>query len=117
MIDEHIRHRDLEGLRADHLDSPKFTKFGPRVMRRQGFDAMIADEIAAVSAAEGLSIDFRELKVDIFGDIAIATSYPLFSSRGPDGEPVTREARMTLVFVRTAAGWKIVHEHSSPYVN
>ena len=113
-IDEHVRAKDFDGLSADHLDSAKFSKFGPRVLERQGFADMIADEIKAVSAAQELSIEFRDLKIDVFGDVAIATSYPLFTFKDTDGQPGTREARMTLVWVRTPDGWKIVHEHSSP---
>ena len=86
----------------------------PRVLERQGFADMIADEIKAVSAAQDLSIEFRDLKIDVFGDVAIATSYPLFTFKDPDGKPGVREARMTLVWVKTPDGWKIVHEHSSP---
>jgi ketosteroid isomerase-like protein len=113
-IDEHVGRKDFDGLSGDHLDSPKFSKFGPRVLERQGFADMIADEIKAVSAAQDLSIEFRDLKIDVFGDVAIATSYPLFTYKGPDGEPAAHEARMTLVWVKTPDGWKIVHEHSSP---
>ncbi len=114
-ISEHVGRNDFDALRADHLESPKFTKFGPRVMRRQDFEGMIADEIAAVSAARDLSIDFRELEIGVFGDVAVATCYPRFTSRDANGEPLQREARMTLVYVRTPDGWKIAHEHSSPY--
>ena len=113
-IDEHVGRKDFDGLSADHLDSPQFSKFGPRVLERQGFDDMIADEIKAVSAAQELSIEFRDLKIDVFGDVAIATSYPLFTFKDSDGKPGVREARMTLVWVKTPDGWKIVHEHSSP---
>lgn len=114
-ISDHAGLHDFEALRSDHLESPIFTKFGPRVAQRQGFEDMIADEVEAFSAVRNLSIDFRELRVDVLGDVAIATSYPLFTFTDPNGEPAEREARMTLVYVRTSDGWKIAHEHSSPF--
>ena len=48
----------------------------------------------------------------MFGDIGIATYYPQVSFVR-EGEPKTVEGRQTLVFLRTDAGWKIVHEHGT----
>lgn len=53
-----------------------------------------------------------DLKIDVFGDVGIATYYPHVSFTS-DGEMVTVMGRQTLVFLETAEGWKIVHEHGT----
>ena len=106
--------RDWEALRAAHLEGPKFSEIG-NDFERNGFEEMIAAEIAGVSAAQDLSIEFQDLKIDVFGDVAIATSFPVYSWAEGDGERGEAQVRATMVYVRTADGWKIAHEHvSSP---
>jgi ketosteroid isomerase-like protein len=101
----------LESLRNLHLESPKFSKLvhdDPRM----GFEEMLAQEWSGVSALEGLSIDWRDLQIDVFGDVAVATSFPHFVLRPPNGEPVELDLVGTLVWVRTDDGWKIAHENN-----
>ena len=108
------RRHDWDGLRAAHLEGPKFSEIGTG-FERNGFEEMIAVEIAGVSATQDLSIDFRDLKIDVFGDVAVATSFPLFTWTDANGEKGESQVRATMVYVRTPGGWKIAHEHlSSP---
>ena len=57
--------------------------------------------------------EMKDRKIDVFGDIAIMTCYNHFSY-SVEGNREERVARNTLVFLRTADGWKIVHEHVTP---
>ena len=106
------RNRDWEALRAAHLEGPKFTDFGAG-MERNDFDQMLAAEIAAISGMDDFTVDFRELKIDVFGDVAVATSFPIYTGTGANGEKIEIERRASMVYVRTADGWKIAHEHLS----
>ncbi len=56
--------------------------------------------------------EVKDLKIDVFGDIGIATYYPHVSFE-KDGEEITGSARQTLVFLKTSEGWKIIHEHGT----
>ena len=103
---------DWDALRAAHLQGPKFTEFGAG-LQRHDFEEMIAAEIAAVSEMKNLAIDFRDLKIDVFGDVAIATSFPHFTWTNENGERDGMHRRATMVYVKTADGWKIAHEHLS----
>jgi len=49
----------------------KFTEFADG-WQRNDFDAMLAREVAGLSAPEELSIDWRDSKVDVFEDVAVA---------------------------------------------
>ena len=104
---------NIEGLQAAHLDSEKFTKFGPRSFNRQDVASTNESEAAFFGSISNFNQEVRELKIDVFGDIGIATYYPHVSFV-QDGEEKTASGRQTLVFLETANGWKIVHEHGTP---
>ena len=106
------RTHDWDALRAAHLESPKFTDFGAG-LERHDFEEMIAAEIDAVSALHDVAIDFRDLKIDVFGDVAVATSFPHYTWTEANGKRGGMQRRATMVYVNTADGWKIAHEHLS----
>ena len=103
---------NIEGLQAIHLDGDKFTKFGPRNFERQDVASTNQSEAAFFSSVSITDYEARDLKVDVFGDIGIATFHPQVTSI-VDGEERRTSGRQTLVFLRTQAGWKIVHEHGT----
>jgi hypothetical protein len=111
-LDDVANRQVWDALRSAHLEGPKFTGIG-RGLERQNFEEMIADEIAALSVLQNFAIDFRELKIDVFGEVAVATSFPLYTWTDANDEEVELELRSTMVWVKTADGWKIAHEHNS----
>jgi ketosteroid isomerase-like protein len=104
---------NIEGLQAIHLKSDKFTKFGPRTFDRQDLASTNESEAAFFSSVEDLTAEVKELKVDVFGDVAVVTYYPHVTFVR-DGEEIKTSGRQTLVFLKTPGGWKIVHEHGTP---
>ena len=103
---------NLEGLKATHLVSDKFTKFGPRSFERQDVESTNESELAHFGSITNFKAEVKDLKIDVFGDIGIATYYPHVSFE-KDGEELTGSARQTLVFLKTSEGWKIIHEHGT----
>lgn len=103
---------NISGLQDIHLDGDKFTKFGPRQFERQDVTATNASEAAFFSSISNANYEVEDLKIDVFGDVGIATYYPRVSFER-DGEAVRVTGRQTLVFLNTVDGWKIVHEHGT----
>jgi ketosteroid isomerase-like protein len=103
---------NVEGLRAIHLNSDKFTKFGPRSFDRQDVASTNESETAFFSSVSDMNYEAKELKIDVFGDIGIVTYYPHVTFV-KDGEKKEVSGRQTLVFLKTENGWKIVHEHGT----
>ncbi len=103
---------NIEGLQAVHLESEKFTKFGPRSFDRQDVAGTNMSEAAFFGSVSAMEYEAEELKIDVFGELAIATYYPRVSFV-QDGEKKTVRGRQTLVFLETPEGWKIVHEHGT----
>jgi hypothetical protein len=107
------RTANIAGLEASHLNSPKFTKFGPRSFERQTVEETNRMEAAFVSSISNMQIEMQDLKIDVFGDVAIATYYPHVTFER-DSVDVIGSGRQTLVFLKTDDGWKIIHEHGTP---
>lgn len=112
-IGKDVMTANIEGLQAIHLQSEKFTKFGPRSFGRQGVTSTNESEADYFSSISNLNYEVKELKIDVFGDIGIVTYYPHVSFV-KDGEEKSGSGRQTLVFLKTANGWRIVHEHGTP---
>jgi ketosteroid isomerase-like protein len=104
---------NIEGLQSAHLKSAKFTKFGPRNFNRQDVRGTNDSEEAFFTSISNYKQEVRDLKIDVFDDIAIATYYPHVSFI-QDGEEKTGSGRQTFVFLSTEEGWKLVHEHGTP---
>jgi ketosteroid isomerase-like protein/predicted small metal-binding protein len=108
--------KDFERLAAHHLDSPKFTKFDDfEPLDRQ--DAAVArrSEEEGLGGVENFAYHLKNLKVDVFGPVAIAT-FIFHYEFDAKGDHVGLRARTTMVFVSTGSTWKIAHEHLSPFV-
>jgi len=57
--------------------------------------------------------NLQDLKVNVFGDVAIATFHGDFGGKmGQD--TLSFKLQNTMVFVKDGDAWKIVHEHFSP---
>lgn len=73
----------------------------------------IGSEAAYFTIVSDLTYEIRDLKIDVFGDVGVATYYP-HVAYSRDGERFEGTGRQTFVFLRTAEGWKLVQEHGTP---
>ncbi len=113
------KNKDLAALSGFHSSREAFTKFdeNPPYTRQNSDDAMVYEQAAFANISDyTYSID--ELRVDLLGDVAIATFYLAYSGifvndYSFEGSPVRSKTRATMVLVRTSKGWKVAHEHFS----
>ena len=111
---EDANNSNIPDLRSAHLNSPKFSKFGPRVAERQDVEQTNESETEHFSSIRNANLVIEDLKIDIFDSVGIATFYNNYAFIKNDNK-LQGKGRVTLVFLRTEEGWKIVHEHSSPF--
>jgi len=104
---------NIEGLKSAHLESVKFSKFGPRQFTRQDVASTNETEAAFFGSISNYKQEVRDLKIDVFDDVAVATYYP-YVTYMLDGEEIKGNGRQTFVFLNTKDGWKLVHEHGTP---
>ena len=108
--------KDFDRLAAYHLAGPKFTKFDDlEPLDRQDAETAMRSEVDAFSAIDDLDAQIDNLKIDVFGPVAVATGVFRGTFRvGEDQQSAT--TRTTLVFVDDDGDWLIAHEHHSPFV-
>jgi ketosteroid isomerase-like protein len=105
--------KDLERLDSYHFYGPKFTKFGTAADRLDAERAR-QDEHQGLARISDLSMRVDDLKIDVFGEVGIAT-FIMHSDFREGTNTFQHTARSTLVFVKDSGAWKITHEHfSSP---
>jgi ketosteroid isomerase-like protein len=104
--------KDFPRLDSYHFYGPKFTKFAAEQPNRQDATAARRGEHQGLAAATELSMKAHDLKIDLLGEVGIATFVMEYGFQGNAGR-VERKARATLVFVKDNGEWKIVHEHFS----
>ncbi|HVM15781.1 MAG TPA: nuclear transport factor 2 family protein [Egibacteraceae bacterium] len=110
-----VQSKDFARLAAHHLYSPKFTKFDDfEPLDRQDAATAQQSEEEGLGGVENFHYQLDDLKVDVFGPVAIAT-FVFGYGFDADGEAMSVRARSTMVFVNDNESWKIAHEHFSPF--
>jgi ketosteroid isomerase-like protein len=112
--------KDLTTLADFHSAGP-FSKFdeNPPYTRQNSQEAFVHEQAAFANISD-YSYKIDDLRVDLLGDVAVATFY--LSYKGMfvndysfEGSPVGSRVRATMVLTRTEKGWRIVHEHFSRF--
>jgi ketosteroid isomerase-like protein len=113
------KNKDLTALADFHAPRDQFTKFdeNPPYTRQNSDEAFIYEQAAFANISD-YSYSIDELRVDLLGDVAVASFYLGYSGMfvndySFEGSPVRARTRATMVLVRTPKGWKTVHEHFS----
>ena len=115
------KNKDLTVLGDFHASRDQFTKFDENPpYTRQNADEAFVYEQAAFANISDYSYSIHELRIDLLGDVAVATFYLSYSGMfvndySFEGSPVRARARVTMVLGRTAGGWRVVHEHMSRF--
>ena len=110
-----VRVKDFDRLAAYHLAGPKFTKFDDvEPFDWQDAETAMRAEVEEFSALEDFDGGFEDLKIDVFGPVAIATGIFRATYRVGD-DTDSAAARSTVVFVDDDGDWLIAHEHHSPF--
>jgi ketosteroid isomerase-like protein len=109
-----IHEGDIEKLLSYHVYSPKFTEFRDSEHRFNAAENE-AYERGFVGAISGFDYDLEDLKINVFGDVAVVTFHANFRPTiGGDVHQIWGST--TLVFVKVEEEWKITHEHHSPLI-
>jgi ketosteroid isomerase-like protein len=109
-----LNDRDADKLISYHAYGPKFTEFKDG-LPRGGSEANEKGERDLVAAISGWDSELNDLKINVFGEVAVVTYHADFRPI-IGGETKQLNYQVTLVLVNTDLGWKITHEHFSPLI-
>lgn len=106
--------KDFDRLASYHLAGPKFSKIDDvEPLDRQDAETGMRLEVEQFTGMEDFHGRLDDLKIDVFGPVAITTGIFVWDCR-VEGEVVSGRSRSTLVFVDSNGQWLIAHEHHSP---
>ncbi|NOX84606.1 MAG: nuclear transport factor 2 family protein [Chlorobi bacterium] len=112
-IAQSIIDHDIDKLIAYHAYGPKFTEFKDGLPRNGGADNEAYERSLFGSVTEVVKFGADDLQIAVYGDVANVTFHSDFQLKfGEDLVVVNNQ--ITLLFVKTDKGWKLVHEHHSP---
>jgi len=112
-IAQSIKDGEIDKLISYHAYSPKFTEFKNGEPRNGAEANEIHERKVFGSVTEVVKFDANDLQVAVYGDVANVTFHSDFHLKFGEDLVVVND-QITLLFVKTDRGWKLVHEHHSP---
>lgn len=112
-IAQSVMDGDIDRLISFHAYSPKFTEFKNGEPRNGGQENEEFERNVFGSVTEIVKFDMNDMQVAVFGDVANVTLHSDFQLKFGEDLAVVNE-QISLLFVDTKDGWRIVHEHHSP---
>ena len=112
-IVQSVEDGDLDRLIAFHAYSPKFTEFKNGEVRNGAKENEEFERGVFGTVTEISKFDMNDTKIAVYGDIANVTTHTDFHLKFGEDSAVVND-QMTLLFLKTDSGWRIVHEHHSP---
>jgi len=115
------KNKELTTLMDFHAPDSLFTKFdaNPPYTRQRSEEAFVYEQAAFANISD-YEYSIEDLRIDVVGEIAIATFYLSFKGMfvndySFEGMTVGSRSRVTMVAARIGDRWRIVHEHFSQF--
>ncbi|MGY8915955.1 MAG: YybH family protein [Flavobacteriales bacterium] len=108
-----IKDGDIDKLISFHAYIPKFTEFKNGEPRNGAVENEAHERSVFGAVTEVVKLDAMNLKIAVYGKVANLTFESDFHLKFGE-ELVVVNDQITLLFVKGATGWKMVHEHHSP---
>ncbi|WP_405397071.1 YybH family protein [Maribacter sp. Asnod2-G09] len=112
-IAQSIKDGDMDKLISFHAYGPKFTEFKNGEPRNGDVATEAHERTVFGSVTEVVKFDAKDLQIAVYGDVANLTFHSDFDLKFGEDVVIVND-QITLLFVRTTDGWKMVHEHHSP---
>ncbi len=112
-IAQSIKDGDTDKLISFHAYGPKFTEFKNGEPRNGDVANEAHERNVFGSVTEVVKFDAKDLKIAVYGEVANLTFHSDFHLKFGEDLVVVND-QITLLFVNTPDGWKMVHEHHSP---
>jgi ketosteroid isomerase-like protein len=112
-IAQSIKDKDLDKLISFHAYGSKFTEFKNGEARNGDVANEAHERNVFGSVTEVVKFDAKDLQIAVYGEVANLTFHSDFHLKFGEDLVIVND-QITLLFVNTPDGWKMVHEHHSP---
>ncbi|SKB73670.1 nuclear transport factor 2 family protein [Maribacter arcticus] len=112
-IAQSIKDGDMDKLISFHAYGPKFTEFKNGAPRNGGAANEEHERTVFGAVTEVIKFDAKDLQIAVYGEVANLTFHSDFHLKFGEDLVIVND-QITLLFVNTSSGWKMVHEQHSP---
>jgi uncharacterized protein (TIGR02246 family) len=109
-----IRRADAEAVAALYWNSPQLLVFNNNGTVTRSWEQARSNRESLYAKVSDVKLDVRDVRVKTLGPSAAVVTCLWEQSQTAEGQPERATGRLTIVYQKVGAAWKIVHTHTSP---
>jgi len=109
-----IRRADAEAVTKLYWNSPQLLVFNNNGTVTKSWEQARSNRESLYAKVSDVKLDVRDVRVKTLGPSAAVVTCLWEQSQTADGQPERATGRLTIVYQKIGAVWKIVHTHTSP---
>lgn len=109
-----IRKADAAAVMALYWNSPQLSVFNNNGTVTRTWEQVRSNRESLYSKVSDVKLDVRDVRVKTLGTTAAVVTCFWEQTQTADGQPEHATGRLTVVYQKVGADWKIVHTHTSP---
>ncbi|HEX8501874.1 MAG TPA: nuclear transport factor 2 family protein [Pyrinomonadaceae bacterium] len=109
-----IRRADAEAVAALYWNSPQLLIFNNNGTVTKTWEQARSNRESLYAKVSDVKLDVRDVRVKTLGPSAAVVTCLWEQSQTADGQPERATGRLTIVYQKVGAAWKVVHTHTSP---
>jgi uncharacterized protein (TIGR02246 family) len=109
-----IRRADADAVMKLYWNSPQLSVFNNNGTVTRGWEQVRSNRQSLYAKVKNVKLDIRDEHVKMLGPTAAVVTCLWDQSQTSEGQPEHATGRLTIVYQKIGADWKIVHTHTSP---
>ena len=109
-----IRRADAEAVAKLYWNSPQLTVFNNNGTVTKSYEQARSNRESLYAKVSDVKLDVRDVRVKTLGASGAVVTCLWEQSQTAEGQPEHATGRLTIVYQKVGAEWKIVHTHTSP---
>ena len=109
-----IRRADVEDVTKLYWNSPQLLVFNNNGTVTRTWEQARSNRESLYAKVSDVKLDVRDVRVKTLGPSGAVVTCLWEQSQTADGQPERATGRLTIVYQKVGAAWKIVHTHTSP---
>ena len=109
-----IRRADAASVAKLYWNSPQLNIFNNNGTVTKSFEQARSNRESLYAKVSDVKLDVRDVRVKTLGPSGALVTCLWEQSQTADGQPEHATGRLTIVYQKVGAEWKIVHTHTSP---
>ena len=109
-----IRRADADAVTALYWNSPQLLVFNNNGTVTKTWEQARSNRESLYAKVSDVKLDVRDVRVKTLGPTAAVVTCLWEQAQTAEGQPERATGRLTIVYQKVGAAWKIVHTHTSP---